>query len=374
VGAGLFGATCAYELTRCGLRCLVLEKSSHIGGNCYTEERDGIHVHCYGPHLFHTSDEKIWRWVTRFTEFNGYRLRARVRYRNKLYSFPLNLETFMQLWGVETGAQARAHLERVRIDGQDTQSLEGWALSRFGREVYETFIEGYTKKQWGKPPRRLPASILKRLPVRFTRDDAYFNDPYQGVPTAGYTAIFERLLEGIDVRLNTDYFADRRGFDARARAVAYTGPIDRFFDYRFGRLEYRSLRFEHERLAVRDFQGFAMVNYTEAEVPFTRIVEHKHFHWDAHKDREVSWITREYPTWSGEEREPLYPIRDQENCRILVHYEALAKKAEYGRHCFGGRLAEYRYYDMHQVIAAALKTSERITATFRDAPRRHSVF
>jgi UDP-galactopyranose mutase len=359
VGAGLFGSTCAYELTRRGLKCLVLEKRRHIGGNCYTEQRDGIQLHCYGPHLFHTSDASIWRWVTQFTEFNDYRLRARVNFKGRLYSFPLNLNTFKQLWGVGTPEQARAQLERARVPGQDTSSLEGWALSQFGKEVYETFIEGYTKKQWGKSPRELPASVLKRLPVRLTDNENYFDDPYQGVPRAGYTAIFERLLDGVALRSNTDYLSNRVYFDGLARTVIYTGPIDDFFGRRFGRLEYRSLRLEHERLQLRDFQGFGMVNYTEASVPYTRVVEHKHFDWN---DSEVTWITREYPTWRAQGLEAMYPIRDALNCRVLKEYETMARQPTFEKYHFGGRLAEYRYYDMHQVIAAARKAVNRIAA------------
>jgi UDP-galactopyranose mutase len=359
VGAGLFGATTAHELTRRGFRCLVLEQRSHVGGNCYTEQRDGIHLHLYGPHIFHTSDARIWHWIKQFSDFNGYRHRVKVDYRGKRYSFPLNLFTFRELWGVESEQQARGELERRRIAGADPRSLEGWALSRYGREIYETFIRGYSQKQWGKHPRELPAAILKRLPIRFGWNEEYFDDRYQGVPIAGYTAIFDKLLAGSSVRPRTDYFSARRHFDSLARATVYTGPLDRFFDYRFGRLEYRGLELDHSRLDVADFQGFAQVNYSDERVPYTRIVEHKHFHFG---EQPCTWITREYPAAAGSDVEPMYPLRDEANLRTLERYHALARQPDYRRCYFGGRLAEYRYYDMHQVIASALKTADRVAA------------
>jgi UDP-galactopyranose mutase len=360
VGAGLFGATCAHELSRRGLRCLVVERRTHIGGNCYSERRDGIQVHMFGPHIFHTSDERIWNWINRFSPFNQYRHRVKSSYQGKLYSFPPCLHTFRELWGIASEAEAHAHLERVRVREADPASVEGWALSQLGSELFEKFIKGYTLKQWGKPAVDLPAAILRRLPVRFTWDDGYYDDTYQGIPTLGYTAIFEKLLEDSELRLSTDYFDHRSMLDACANRIVYTGPIDRFFDHRFGRLEYRGVRLEHRRLEVPSFQGTSIVNYPEENVPFTRIIEHKHFDWPG--DLPHTWITREHPAFSGAELEPMYPIRDTPNCNLFGRYAVLAASLECRDYYFGGRLAEYQYYDMHQVIASALKTVERIVA------------
>ncbi len=352
VGAGFFGAVCAYELKRKGFRCLLLEKRGHIGGNCFTEKRDDINIHSYGPHIFHTSDPEVWNWVNQFASFNRYRHRVKVCSDGLAYSFPLNLMTFQQLWGVATPEEARKKLEGLQVHG-DTQSLEGWMLSKVGREVYEKFFAGYTRKQWGRSPATLPASIIKRLPIRFSYDDDYYEDSYQGIPTGGYTGIFTKLLSGIEVRLNTDYFAARHHFDSLARKVLYTGPIDRFYDYQCGRLEYRSMKFEHQRIEMKNFQGVAQINYPSETVPYTRIIEHKHFEFGT---QPVTWITREYP--GNLEQEPMYPVKDAASQGILKKYHHLQSREQ--KHYFGGRLASYEYYDMHHVIAAALKTAKNI--------------
>lgn len=363
VGAGLYGATCAYELSRRGHHCIVIEKGNHVGGNCYTERRDGIDLHLYGPHIFHTKNLAIWRWINQFAQFNHYRHRVRVKYGEKLYSFPPNLNTFNQLWGVTTPSEARSVLARIGVATPGDETIEKWALSHVGSEIYETFIRGYTQKQWHRSPSALPASIIKRIPVRFTYDDSYFDDPYQGIPISGYTEIFEQLLAGADVRLNTDYFECQAELDPMADVVIYTGPIDRFFGYRFGRLEYLSVHLVHERLSTFDFQGIAQMNYTAADIPYTRIVEHKHFVFG---QQDLTWITREYPvTCASSCHQQMYPVRDQENLTILKRYELLAHQPEYDRYVFGGRLAEYRYYDMHQVIAGALKKVAEIDEAMR---------
>jgi UDP-galactopyranose mutase len=273
------------------------------------------------------------------------------------------MATFRELWGVETEHAARARLEGARVVDADVRTLEGFALRHYGPELYEIFIRGYTQKQWGKHPSELPAAILKRVPIRFTTDDRYFGDEYQGIPVAGYTAIFEELLRGSALRLSTDYFEARLYFDSLARIVVYTGPIDRFFDHRFGALEYRSLRLEHAALDMPDFQGLAQLNFADPEVPFTRVIEHKHFYGGRQPG---TWITREYPAASSRDLEPMYPLRDDANCRILRQYEAMSRQMEFRKYHFGGRLAEYRYYDMHQVIASALKTVEAIASELQE--------
>ena len=351
VGAGLYGSTCAHELTKKGFRCLIIEKRDHIGGNCFTEQRDGIQIHKYGPHIFHTSNKRIWTWVKQFADFNHYRHTVRINAGNQIYSLPLNLMTFHQLWGVKTPTEAIAHLEKVKLDHQDFKTLEGWILSKVGTEIYEKFFKEYSRKQWGQCPSQLPSSIIKRLPIRFSFNDNYFDDTYQGIPIGGYTAMFEEMLTGIEVRLNVDYFENRHFFDSLAAKVLYTGPIDRFFDYCFGTLKYRSMRFEHMRYDIPDFQGVAQVNYTSADVPFTRIVEHKHFEFGS---QPTTWITREYPQITGQNQEPMYPVKDDADQQIWLHYKAMCEQSKYRRYYFGGRLASYQYYDMHQVIGAAL--------------------
>lgn len=352
VGAGMFGATFARLATDAGRRCLVIDKRQHIAGNCYTEERDGIHIHVYGPHIFHCNDHDIWAFVNRFACFNNFRNAPIALHRGKAYSLPFNMYTFNQLWGVTTPQEARARIEsqRLKLD-REPANLEEQALALVGRDIYETLIRGYTRKQWQRDPKELPPEIIKRLPLRFTWDNNYFNDRHQGIPVDGYTRLFERMLDGIEVRLGCDYLADRAAWNALARTVVFTGRIDEYFDYRFGELEYRTLRFESEWLDTDNYQGNAVVNYTEAEVPWTRIVEHKHFTPGNASPR--TCITREIPdTWSRN-KVPYYPIGDARNSAIHRRYEELAA-AEAGI-IFGGRLAEYRYYDMHQVLGSAFK-------------------
>lgn len=367
VGAGLFGAACGYELTRRGARCLVLEKKKHVGGNCYTEQWDGINVHVYGPHIFHTSHKPTWDWINQFATFNHYRHRVKVVHGHQLYSFPLNLSTFYQLWGVRSPEEARQRIEDHKVACNSEESLEAWAISQVGRDLYEIFIKGYTEKQWGRLASDLPAAILKRIPIRLTYDDDYFSDKYQGIPIGGYTPIFEKLLAKAHVQTNVDYFDDRTYFDSLAERVIYTGPVDRFHEYCFGKLEYRSLRFEHQRLETSDFQGIAQLNYSSVDVPYTRIVEHKHFEFD--RQRPVTWITREYPVEAGDGCDEMYPIRDDKNLETLRRYQNLSKRPEYGSYYVGGRLGEYRYYDMHQVIEAAVRLAHNVEQDLRESPR-----
>lgn len=353
VGSGIFGSVCARELTDLGYKCLVLEKRDHIGGNCYTENIDGINVHRYGPHIFHTSDKKVWDYINRFADFNNFSYRPKVNYKGKLYSFPINLMTLYQVYGVTTPDEAFRKLEDIKVSIENPKNLEEWILSQVGPELYNMFVKGYTKKQWKRDPKDLPASIIRRLPIRLSFDDNYFEDTYSGIPIGGYTQIFENLLKGIEVKLNTDYFENREYFDSIGKKIIYTGPIDKFYSYEYGKLDYRSLRFETVSLNMSDYQGVACVNYTDEEVPFTRIVEHKHFEFGKQKN---TVITFEYPESSGE---PYYPINDNKNNEIYKKYKNLMGKET--KYIFGGRLADYKYYDMHQVIASALtKVSKNI--------------
>jgi UDP-galactopyranose mutase len=347
VGAGLFGAVFAREATDRGLRVLVVDKRHHIGGNCYTEERGGIPIHVFGPHVFHTADKGVWDYVRRFADFNGFSLRVKARHGDRLFPFPINLSTLHMLWGVTAPAEAEAMLASVRVPCEHPRNLEEWALAQVGPEIYEKFIVGYTTKQWGRPPSELPASIIRRLPIRLTHTDRHFpdKDAYEGVPIGGYTPMFERMLDGIEVRLGVDYHSDAC-VRAMAQKTVYTGPIDTYFGHRFGPLEYRSLRFEHEEMAG-DFQGTAVVNYTEASVPWTRIVEHKHF---ALLDTARTVITREYPQRYEPGGEPFYPVSDARNQALYSMYRFEAQKSGV---LFGGRLGRYQYMDMHQVVANA---------------------
>ena len=346
IGSGLFGSVCARELTNMGYKCLIIEKRSHIGGNCYTENIDGINVHKYGPHIFHTSNQNIWKYVTSLVDFNHFRYNPKVNYKGTMYSFPINLLTLHQVYGVTTPQDALQKLEDVKLHIESPQNLEEWALSQIGPELYEIFIKGYTTKQWGRSPKELPASIIKRLPIRTTYDDNYYFDKYQGIPVGGYTKIFEKLLTGIDIQLNVDYFSNKEYFDDIANKIIYTGPIDQFYDYKFGKLEYRSLIFEQQKLEVPDYQGVAGVNYTDVDVPYTRIVEHKHFEFGK---QPTTIITKEYPSSVGE---PYYPVNDLVNNERYKKYKFLMDNER--KFIFGGRLAEYKYYDMHQIIGSAL--------------------
>ena len=353
VGAGLYGAVVAHCAHKAGKRVLVIDKRSHIGGNCYCEERDGIFVHKYGAHIFHTSNKEVWDFVNQFVEFKPFVHSPLANYNGEIYPLPFNLNTFERLWGVATAEEAQAKIEEQRLYlDREPKNLEEQALSLVGRDVYEKLIKGYTEKQWGRDCKELPAWIIRRLPLRFERNNNYFNDTYQGIPVGGYNPLVEGLLAGVEVRLNCDYFSAREELDSLAEKVLYTGELDRFYNYQFGALEYRSLSFEEEQLPQADYQGAAVVNYTDRETPFTRIIEHKHFE---NRGVEHTIITREYPMEWREGAEPYYPINDERNTSLYAKYRALADAES--KYLFGGRLAEYRYYDMHQVIEKALAVS-----------------
>ncbi|MBD5342017.1 MAG: UDP-galactopyranose mutase [Bacteroides sp.] len=370
VGAGLAGATAAHELSRAGKRCLVIDKRPHIAGNVFTQLIDGINVHKYGAHIFHTSDRRIWDYVNSFVEFNRYtNSPVAVAPDGRLYNLPFNMNTFYQMWGVKTPEEAqqkideqrREAVERMRAEGiSEPRNLEEQALTLIGRDIYEKLIKHYTEKQWGRKCTDLPAFIIRRLPVRLTFDNNYFNDSYQGIPIGGYTRLIERMLEGIEVRLNTDYFDDKEAFDAMAEKVIYTGEIDRFYDYCYGHLQYRTVSFETESLDMANYQGNAVVNYTDSSTPFTRIIEHKHFECfgnDVYANPRTI-ISREYSKEWNPGDEPYYPVNNERNSAIYEKYKALAEGDE--KVIFCGRLAEYRYYDMHQVISATLDKISRI--------------
>jgi len=356
VGSGLFGSVFAREMTDKGYRCLVIDKRPHIGGNVYTENIEGIEVHKYGAHIFHTNDRQIWNYVNRFAQFNNYRHKVFVNYHGRIYSFPINMMTLVQLWGVKTPEQAVEELEKRKIRSDNAENLEDWILSQVGRDLYEIFIKGYTTKQWGRDPSALPSSIIKRLFIRTDLNDYYFDDRFQGIPVGGYTALVRNLLEGIEVRLGVDYFNDRFELDGLAEKIVFTGSIDQFFDYKFGGLEYRSLEFETEVLDIPSFQGTSVMNYTAGDIPYTRILEHKYFSM-ANTPNTV--ITREYPVAWQPGRESYYPICDKLNNDKYDLYKKFAKTTR-PEIIFGGRLAEYKYYDMHQVIASALSKTKLI--------------
>lgn len=353
VGSGLFGAIFARQMTDAGARCLVVDKRNHIGGNCYTRDVGGIHVHEYGPHIFHTSSDRVWEYMNRWTQFNHFVYRPRVIHGDNLYSFPINLFTLYQLWGVKTPQEAQEKLAQVRIAIPSPSNLEEWVLSQVGEEIYEKFVKGYTTKQWNRDPKELPASIIKRLPIRLTYDDNYFEDKYQGIPIDGYTPIFEKLLNGIPVETGVDFLNNRDCFESKARKVVYTGAIDEFFGCDVGSLEWRSLRFEHQTLQIPDYQGVAAVNYTDADVPHTRVVEHKHFIFGKH-DHTV--VTHEYPQNWDNTKEKFYPVTDDRNNELYKQYR---DRVDGDRYIFGGRLADYKYYDMHQVVGSALTRSQK---------------
>lgn len=351
VGAGLYGAVFAHEMTKRGKKCLVVDKRDHIAGNIYCDECEGITVHRYGAHIFHTSNKEVWEWVNQFAEFNRYTNCPIANYRGKLYHLPFNMDTFYAMWGAVTPQQARAIIDEqvARENITDPQNLEEKALSLVGRDIYETLVKGYTEKQWGKKATQLPAFIIQRLPLRFNYDNNYFNAKYQGIPIGGYTQMVSNMLQGIEVRLNCDYLAHREQLDALADKVLYTGEIDRLFDYCYGALEYRSLNFETEVLDQDNYQGVAVMNYTDRDVPYTRIIEHKHF------DNEQSAktvVTREYPADWDVDKEPYYPINNSRNDQLYRKYYDLA--CQNPRLIVGGRLGKYKYFDMDRTIEEAL--------------------
>lgn len=354
VGAGPFGSVCAHELTKKGFECLVIDKRKVIGGNCYTENVNGIHVHRYGAHIFHTNDKYIWDYVNQFAEFKQYTHNVIANYKGDMYTLPFNMWTFNQLWDVNEPEQAKEKLEKVKYKGK-ISNLEEQAMSMVGEEIYERLIKGYTEKQWNKTCKELPPSIIKRLPVRFTWDSNYFNDKYTGMPIGGYTQIFEKMLESSDVELGVDYFDNKKYFDGLANKVIYTGPIDKFFNYEHGQLEYRSLDWETQVLPIDNFQGVPVVNYTDRETKFTRILEHK---WFDNQGQKGTIISHEYPVDYNGNNEPYYPIRDDKNTEVYEKYKKMTESLP--NHYFGGRLATYVYYDMHQIIAQALNLVKQL--------------
>ena len=355
VGAGLFGATFAQKAKEAGKSVLVIDKRDHIGGNVYTEDVEGIQVHKYGAHIFHTNDKRVWEYVNRFAEFNRYTNSPVANYRGELYSLPFNMLTFNKMWGVITPDEAKAKIEEQKCECgiDEPKNLEEQAISLVGTDIYEKLVKGYTEKQWGRPCTELPAFIIKRLPVRFTYDNNYFNALYQGIPTEGYTAMVEKMLDGIEVRLGVDFFENREALSAMAEKVVYTGALDAYFDFCYGPLNYRSIRFENEILDTDNYQGNAVINYTDAETPYTRIIEHKHFVFGT---QPKTVISREYSQEWAPGIEPYYPINDEANNTLCEKYKALAGKQE--KVIFGGRLGQYRYYDMDAVILSALDAAE----------------
>lgn len=361
VGAGLYGAVFAHEMKARGKKVLVIDRRAHIAGNVYTEKIEGIHVHQYGAHIFHTNNKKVWNYITQFAEFNRFTNSPIANYKGKLYSLPFNMYTFNQMWGVVTPEEASAEIERQRreITGEP-KNLEEQAISLVGRDIYEKLIKGYTEKQWGRDCRELPAFIIRRLPVRLTFDNNYFNALYQGIPVGGYTKMVANLLEGIEVRLNTDYLEHKDELDALAQKVVYTGAIDAYFGYQLGHLEYRSVRFETELLDQPNFQGNAAVNYTDRETPWTRIIEHKWFEFgrdDEGRELPKTIISREYSSEWKPGAEPYYPVNDEKNGELYARYKERAQGEK--KVIFGGRLGEYKYYDMDAVIGAALERAEK---------------
>ena len=367
VGSGLYGSIFAYEANKKGKNVLVIEKREHIGGNIYTENRDGINVHKYGAHIFHTSNKEVWEYINQFAEFNRYTNSPVARYKNELYNMPFNMNTFNKLWGVVTPKEAKEQIEKEKRESKivEPKNLEEQAISLVGKTIYEKLVKGYTEKQWGQKATELPSFIIKRLPVRFIYDNNYFNNLYQGIPIDGYTKIIEKMLEGIEVRLKCDFFKNKKELENIAEKIIFTGQIDKYYDYQFGELEYRSLRFETEELEEENYQGNAVVNYTEYEVPYTRIIEHKHFEYGASlgklpegKALEKTIITKEYPDTWNKKKEPYYPINNEKNNSLYEKYKKLADNDD--KVIFGGRLGQYKYYDMDKVIEEALNLCKKI--------------
>ncbi len=357
VGSGLFGAVFAREMTNAGKSCLVLERRDYVGGNVYCEEKEGIHIHKYGAHIFHTSNKVVWDYVNQFVEFNHYVNSPVANYKGELYNLPFNMNTFTKMWDVKTPKEAAAKIAEQREEAgiTDPKNLEEQAISLIGTDIYTKLIKGYTEKQWGRPCTEIPAFIIKRLPVRYTFDNNYFNDRYQGIPIGGYNVLIKGLLEGIEVRTGVDYNASRSDYEGIAKNIVYTGPIDEYFGYQLGRLEYRGLRFETERLEEENHQGVAVMNYTDAETPYTRILEHKHFEFGT---QPVTYVTKEYPADWEPGQEAYYPINDAPNQALYAKYAALAEKET--NVIFGGRLAEYKYYDMDDTVESALKMADKV--------------
>ena len=356
VGAGLFGSIFAHEAKKAGKKVLVIDKREHTGGNIYTKEVEGIQVHQYGAHIFHTSNQEVWDYVQQFAEFNRYTNSPVARYKDELYNLPFNMNTFSKMWNVKTPQEAKAEIDRQIKEAGITEpkNLEEQAISLVGKDIYEKLVKGYTEKQWGRRATELPIFIIKRLPVRFVYDNNYFNDKYQGIPIGGYTQIIEKMLDGIEVRLSTDFFAEREGLTGLADKIVFTGMIDAYFQYCYGELEYRTVRFETEVLDCENYQGNAVVNYTEYEVPYTRIIEHKHFEFGC-QNGEVNpktVVTREYPAEWAKGDEPYYPMNDEKNNALYAKYKELADKED--KVIFGGRLGMYKYFDMHHVVQEAL--------------------
>jgi len=355
VGSGLFGSVFAHEAKKCGKSVLVIERRNHVGGNIYCEEKEGINIHKYGAHIFHTDYKDVWEYVNQFVEFNNYVNSPVANYKGELYNLPFNMNTFSKMWGVATPAEAAAKIaeQRKAITGEP-QNLEEQAISLIGTDIYTKLIKGYTEKQWGRSCTELPAFIIQRLPVRYTFNNNYFNDRYQGIPIGGYNKLVHALLDGIEVRLGIDYNLQRKEYENMAETIVYTGPIDAYFNYSLGQLEYRGLRFETERLEEENHQGVAVMNYTEREVPYTRSIEHKHFEFGK---QPVTYVTKEYPAdWQPGE-EAYYPVNNERNQKLYSQYAELAKKEK--NVIFGGRLAEYKYYDMDDVIKSALDCAKK---------------
>ncbi len=361
VGAGFFGAVFAYEMTARGKSCIVIDKRSHIGGNCYTEKIKGINIHKYGAHIFHTSDREVWNYINCFTQFNNYVNSPLAIYKDELYNLPFNMNTFSKIWGIKTPDEALEIIEKQIAEANigEPRNLEEQALRLVGKDVYEKLVKGYTEKQWGRPCTELPTFIIRRLPLRFTYNNNYFNDFYQGIPVGGYTAIFEKLLKGCEIRLNTDYAEFIAENPAIAKKTVYTGAIDEFFGYCYGKLEYRTIRFDTKIIEKENFQGNAVVNYTEAEIPYTRIIEHKHFEFGTQPETVISY---EYPTEWTEGSEPFYPINNDKNNKLYEKYRRLAESRS--DIVFGGRLGQYKYYDMDKVIRKALEAVENESKGF----------
>ena len=369
VGAGLYGCVFAHELKKLGKKCLVIDKRAHLGGNVYCEETEGINVHKYGAHIFHTSNKKVWSYVNDIVEFNRYTNSPVARYKNELYNLPFNMNTFAQMWGVKTPDEAQKKLDEQKADAlasmkaagvSEPRNLEEQALTLIGKDIYEKLIKGYTEKQWGRKCTELPAFIIKRLPVRMVFDNNYFNDTYQGIPIGGYNKLIEGLLDGVETRTGVDYFASKAELDAKADKIVFTGKIDEYFGYEYGNLQYRTVRFETEVLDTPNYQGNAVVNYTEREVPYTRVIEHKHFEMfgqDVYNNSKTV-ISKEYSTEWKPGMEPYYPVNDKQNTELYAKYKELADKEQ--NVIFGGRLAEYKYYDMDDVIEAALSALDGI--------------